>query len=50
MKDGTEYLSAWISIIAWLAGIVIAKGFWITTASVLFPPFAWYLLVERLMG
>lgn len=32
----------------WLAGIVLAQGFWSTIFS-FFPPYAWYLVVERLM-
>lgn len=35
-------------VLPWLAGIVLAKGFW-STAFALFPPYAWYLLVEHVM-
>jgi hypothetical protein len=49
MKTLIEHVSGWFAIIAWLAGIVIAKGFWIILSSVFFPPFAWYLLIERYM-
>jgi hypothetical protein len=33
----------------WLAGIVIAQGFWSTFFSIFFPPYAFYLIVEKLL-
>jgi len=34
----------------WIAGVVIANGFWSTFFSVCFGPFwAWYLSVEKLL-
>ena len=36
--------------VPWLAGIVLANGFWCTVAAILFPPFGWYLVVERAMA
>ena len=33
----------------WVAGIVIAKGFWSTFFSIFFPPWSWYLVVERVL-
>lgn len=35
-------------IVSWLMGVVLAKGFWMTIFA-LFPPYAWYLVVERAM-
>ena len=35
-------------IVPWLMGLVIAKGFW-STLFAIFPPYAWYLTVERAM-
>jgi hypothetical protein len=35
-------------IACWLAGLVLAKGFWMTVCA-LFPLYAWYLVVERAM-
>ncbi|MES3041822.1 MAG: hypothetical protein V4730_11825 [Pseudomonadota bacterium] len=49
MKDLIEHISGWLAIFAWLAGVVLAKGFWITTAAIFFPPFGWYLVVEKLI-
>lgn len=35
-------------VIAWLAGIAIAKGFWMTLFAII-PPVGWYLAIERIM-
>ena len=34
--------------VSWLAGIVVAQG-WLKLFAILLPPYAWYLIVERLM-
>lgn len=49
MKQLIELFSVLIFAITWLAGIVLAKGFWMTLAAVCIPPYGWYLVVERLM-
>ena len=36
-----------ISLVVWIAGIVIAKGFWSTLFAVIILFWAWYLAVER---
>ena len=33
-------------IVAWLVGIVLAKGFWNTFVAVIFPFWGYYLLAE----
>lgn len=33
----------------WLAGIVIAKGFWSTFFAIFFAPYSFYLVVEKLL-
>lgn len=38
-----------VIVTPWLAGIVLAQGFWSVTAAVCVPPYAWYLVVERWM-
>lgn len=38
-----------IAFAIWIAGIVIAKGFWWTVASIFIPPVAWYLIIERVL-
>jgi len=39
--------SGFMAIMFWLAGLVLANGFWSTTAAMFFPPYAWYLIVEK---
>ena len=38
-----------IAVMTWMAGIVIAKGFWLTLLSIVLPFYAWYLVVERII-
>lgn len=38
-----------IGVIIWVAGIVIAKGFWSTFFALFIPLWAWYLVIERLL-
>lgn len=38
---------AFILFIAWIAGIVIAKGFWSTLIAFVIPFWAYYLVIER---
>lgn len=38
-----------ISCIAWMAGIVLANGFWSTLLAIVFPVWAWYLTAEHLL-
>ena len=49
MKHLVELLVAVLLGVPWLAGIVLAKGFWSTAAAVCVPPYAWYLVVERVI-
>lgn len=36
-------------ILVWIAGVVLAKGFWSTVFAFLLPFWAWYLVVERVI-
>lgn len=49
MKHLTEMIGSAIVVVSWIAGVVLARGFWSTVSAVFFPPYAWYLLVERFM-
>ena len=41
----------YITIIApWICGIAVAKGFWATVGSVLFPPIAWVIFASHLLN
>ena len=44
-----KYLYQIIAISTWIAGIVLAKGFWSTLLAVFFVPWAWYIVVEKAM-
>lgn len=38
-----------VTIPLWVAGIVIANGFWSTLFACIMPLWAWYLTVEKLL-
>ena len=38
-----------IGTILWLAGIVLAKGFWGVLLAIIIPFWGWYLVVEEAM-
>jgi len=46
LLEQTAYV---LGVLAWLVGIVLAKGFWSTAIAVCVPPWAWYLSVERVL-
>lgn len=37
------------AVLFWIAGIVLASGFWSTAFAFFIPFWAWYLVVERAM-
>ena len=45
MKTITRIIATFI----WIAGIVIANGFWSTFFAIIMPFWAWYLVVEKLL-
>ena len=47
MKPQDDPLLLLFIVIPWVAGAVLSKGFWLTTAAIFFPPYAWYVVVER---
>lgn len=36
-------------IVSWLAGVALSKGFWSCSIAIVIPPYAWYLVVEKVM-
>jgi hypothetical protein len=44
--SNTTYL---ISIAIWIAGIVVAKGFWSTLFAICIPFWAYYLVIEKVL-
>ena len=49
MKHEIDIIAGLLCGVAWLAGIVLAKGFWPTLSAVCLPFYAWYLVIERAM-
>lgn len=35
-------------VLAWVAGVVIAQGGWSTFFAIVFPPWAFYVLIEHM--
>lgn len=48
MKRFADIFGTIFLLFTWLAGIVLANGFWQTIAT-FFPFYAWYLVVEKVM-
>ena len=48
MKYAVEGIGWLLAIVAWVAGAVLAPGWW-KLAEFVFPPYPWYLLAERAM-
>lgn len=44
-----SHIATLIGFAIYITGIVIAKGFWLTTFAVFIPPYSWYLFIERLV-
>lgn len=45
-----EFLMTVTVVFTWITGIVFAQGFWLTTLAAIFPPYALYLTVEKIIG
>lgn len=48
-ESGWRYLVGFVILMMWLAGVVLAKGGWAVAFSIIIPPYALYLVVERVM-
>lgn len=46
-RDVLQLTVALALLYGWIAGVVIAKGFWSTTFTIFVFPYAWYLVVEK---
>lgn len=49
MSKLSELLGLIVVFGSWFSGIAIANGIISTAFSIVFPPYAWYLFVERLL-
>lgn len=38
-----------VAFAVYITGIVLAKGFWWTAASIFIPPVSWYVVIEHLV-
>lgn len=45
----SAFLACLLFLVVWVAGWVLAKGFWWTFVSVFFFPYSWYLVVQKIM-
>ncbi|EXF95786.1 hypothetical protein HK44_020565 [Pseudomonas fluorescens HK44] len=42
---------SWLAMVtAWVCGIALAKGFWMTVLCSVIPPVAWVLFAEHVLG
>jgi hypothetical protein len=48
VRHVVEGIAVLLAALAWLAGTVLAPGWW-KLAAFVFPPYPWYLVVERAM-
>jgi hypothetical protein len=47
---GCSYILAYCLLLwMWIGGAVLAKGAWLTTLAIFMPPYAMYLVIERVM-
>ena len=49
MDRYVEYCFVSIFMVCWVVGAVLAKGFWSTLITIFFFPWAFYLVVEKLL-
>jgi hypothetical protein len=49
MIDAFKTLIGLFLFFSWVAGVVIANGFWSTLFSIIVPFWAYYLLVEKFL-
>ena len=44
-----EIILGFILTVAWIAGIVLAHGFWSTFFTIFFAPYSWYLVIQKIL-
>ncbi|HMX99906.1 MAG TPA: hypothetical protein PKC44_09055 [Agitococcus sp.] len=49
MNNFIDTMACALFLFSWIAGVVLAKGFWWTLLAVFCPFYAWYLIVERVL-
>ncbi len=38
-----------VMVIGWIVGVVISSGFWACLFAIFVVPYAWYLVIEKIM-
>ena len=49
MNNLIDTFAGILFLLLWVAGVVLAKGFWLTVTAIFCPFYAWYLIIERLL-
>lgn len=49
MNKLIDYVTAMLVIVSWLLGIVWSNGLVSTTIAIMFPPYSWYIVIEKLI-
>lgn len=49
-RDTVNYILGVVMLFFWLVGVVLANGFWSTVSSIFFFPYAWYLVMEKMVS
>ena len=44
-----QHVMTFALLLIWVAGVVLAKGFWFTVLSIVVPFYSLYLVVEQVM-
>jgi hypothetical protein len=44
-----KHIIKFVLLLVWVAGVVLAKGFWFTVLSIVIPFYSLYLVVEQIM-
>lgn len=48
MQNATS-IGGLIILLLWITGVVIAKGFWMTLATIIVAPYSIYIVIERVL-
>jgi len=49
LKTPSDPVLFLIGVVGWLMGMAIAKGFWPMLIATVFPPFAWFVVIDKML-
>ena len=49
IRDSLGIVILLIIVVPWLMGVALSKGYLAGICAILIPPYAWYLVVEKVM-